>query len=298
MIRLLQNQALPAYATSSRFNFPLFSLYILLHLTILIAPFTFTWQALLMSCVLSFATICLGITLCYHRLLAHRSYKIPQPIVFSLALLGCLAFQRGPIWWVACHRLHHQRVDNQGDPHSPRHGFIWSHFLWPFFRHPQLEESQKTLQGLVPDLYSAPGLQFLEKHYTLINTFFLILLFGMGYAWDGFYLGLSFLVWAGGVRMIYGLNVTWLVNSAAHLWGYRRYQTADKSRNNWWVALLTYGEGWHNNHHAHPRSARMGTTWYELDMTYYIILLLQWIGLANRIVGINESPKLDSNLAM
>jgi len=295
---MFQYSLLPEYATKERSNAPLFILYVLLHITLLAGPFTFSWEALIASITLSFITICFGITLCYHRLLAHRSYKIPQPVVFSLALFGCLAFQRGPIWWVACHRLHHQRVDKQGDPHSPTHGFIWSHFLWPFFKHPQLDETPEALHTLVPDLLADSGLRFLEKYYTFINTFFLILLFGIGYVWNGLYLGLSFLVWAGGLRIVYGLNVTWLVNSAAHLWGYRRYQTADKSRNNWWVALLTYGEGWHNNHHAHPHSAQMGRAWYELDITYYIILILRWVGLAKRIVGINASPKPSLNLVM
>jgi stearoyl-CoA desaturase (delta-9 desaturase) len=287
VIQLRWNLALPGYALPSGFNWPLFSVYVLLHLSLLVAPFTFTWPAFLTGCLLSFATICLGITLCYHRLLAHRSYQVPQPIVFGLSLLACLALQRGPLWWVACHRLHHQRADKQGDPHSPVQSFVWSHFLWPFFRHPQLEKTPETLHAFVPDLVKNPGLQFLEQHYTLINTLFLLLLFGLGYAWGGWHVGVSFLVWAGGVRLVYGLNVTWLANSAAHIWGRRRYETPDKSRNNWWVALLTYGEGWHNNHHAHPRAARMGTAWYELDITYYIIVLLHWAGLAKGIVAMN-----------
>jgi stearoyl-CoA desaturase (delta-9 desaturase) len=275
----------PSYATRERLNVPLISVYIGLYLSILAAPFTFSWSGLVAFILLSFITICLGITLCYHRLLAHRSYTLPRPLKIFLALLGCLAFQRGPIWWVACHRLHHSRVDREGDPHSPRFSFIWSHFLWAFFTHPQLDESPETLHALASDLYDDPALRFLEKYYTAINILFLASLFGSGYMWGGWKMAMSMLVWGGLLRIIYGLNITWLVNSAAHIWGYRTYDTPDHSRNNWWVALLTWGEGWHNNHHAHPRLARMGMTWFEFDLTYGIIRCLQWAGLATQVVS-------------
>jgi fatty-acid desaturase len=293
-ISLFQNRTLPAYATLTRLNFPLLSIYILLHLTLLAAPFTFTWQGFILGLVLSFLTVCLGITLCYHRLLAHRSYQLSRPICVVFAFLGCLAFQRGPIWWVACHRLHHQRVDKPGDPHSPSNSFLWSHFLWPFFKHPQLDDASEALQKLAPDLYFDPAFRFLETHYTTINILFLGLLFLIGYFLNGINLGLSFLFWGGFFRIIYGLNITWLVNSAAHLWGYQRFETPDKSRNNWWVALLTYGEGWHNNHHAQPRSAKMGFTWYELDVTYYIIFTLKSLGLAKRVIGFKQISRATS----
>lgn len=284
---LLANSLLPDYATRKRFNAPLFTLYVLLHIVAVAGFFTFSWQGLAVLIVLSFSTICLGITLCYHRLLAHQSYKMTsKPLTYFLALLGCLAFQRGPIWWTATHRLHHSRTDKEGDPHSPRYSGLWSHFLWPFFWHPQLDESPETIQRLAPDLWKDPGMRFLEKHYNSINVLFLVLLFALGY-WlgGGLKMGLSILVWGGFLRIIYGLNATWLVNSAAHLWGYRRYDTPDTSRNNWWVALLTWGEGWHNNHHAHARSAQMGFVWYELDVTYWIISLLRRLGLATNVIG-------------
>lgn len=277
---------MPAYATRERFNAPLFSLYVLLHIVALAGFYTFSWQGLVVLLVLYFCTICLGITLCYHRLLAHQSYKLPRPITYFLALLGCLAFQRGPIWWSATHRLHHSKTDREGDPHSPRYSFLWSHYLWPFFWHPQLDESQENVRRLALDLWNDPGLRFLEKHYNTINVLFLGVLFSLGY-WlgGGLKMGLSILVWGGFLRIIYGLNVTWCVNSAAHIWGYRRYDTPDTSRNNWWVALLTWGEGWHNNHHAYARSAKMGFVWYELDVTYWIISLLARLKLATHVVG-------------
>ncbi len=277
---------LPSYATRKRFNGPLFSLYVLLHVAALAAPFTFSWQGLAVLAAMYFLTICLGITLCYHRLLAHRSYKTWRPIKYTLALLGCLAFQRGPIWWTACHRLHHSVTDKGTDPHSPRNGFIWSHFLWPFFWHPQLDESRETTYRLARDLANDPGMRFLEKHYTSINMLCLVGLFAMGYLWGGLALGISVLVWGGFLRLVLCLNITWLVNSASHLWGYRTYETNDRSRNNWWVALLTWGEGWHNNHHADARAARNGHYWYEPDPTYWIIRLMSRLGLAYDVVPV------------
>ncbi|MBK8189609.1 MAG: fatty acid desaturase [Vampirovibrionales bacterium] len=273
----------PAYATRGRFNAPLLATYIVLHIAALAAPFTFSWAGAAAFLGLYFLTICLGIALCYHRVLAHQSCQMARPLKFLLALLACLAYQRGPIWWVACHRLHHRRVDRDGDPHSPRNSFWWSHFLWAFFRHPQLDEARETTQRLAPDLQRDPGMRFLERHYVSINAIFLATLFAAGAYWGGWRLGVSLLVWGGFLRIIAGLNATWFVNSAAHLWGYRSFETADTSRNNWWVALLTWGEGWHNNHHAHPRSARCGRAWYEMDVTYGMIRVFKACGWATRV---------------
>jgi fatty-acid desaturase len=278
----------PAYATRKRFDAPMFVMYLALHLSLLAAPFTFTWQALAVAGVVSFCTMCLGITLCYHRLLAHRSFKIPRPLMWFFALLGCLSLQRGPLWWSACHRLHHSQVDKANDPHSPTVSFLWSHVMWVFFTHPKLDDTPDQTPRLAPDLYADPGLRFLEKYYTAINIAFLMALTAAGYFWGGGPMALSFLVWPGLLRIIYGLNITWLVNSAAHVWGTRPFATPDRSRNNWWVALLTWGEGWHNNHHAHPRSAKMGFTWRQPDVTYAVLKTLQCLGLATHVV----KPKL------
>jgi fatty-acid desaturase len=271
---------LPPYAV--KLNVPLISAYVLMHLSLLAAPFTFSWEGLTVFGVMYFATICLGITLGYHRLLAHRSYQVPKILSYIMATLGCLAFQRGPIWWVATHRLHHGVTDTPQDPHSPRFSLAWAHFLWPFFQHPDLTPDK--VSKLARDMVEDPVFRFLERHYTSLNVGFLALLFAVGYVWQGLHMGLSFLIWGGAFRIMFCLNVTWLVNSAAHRWGYRRFETPDDSRNTWWVALLTFGEGWHNNHHAHARSARMGLTWYELDVTYGIIRLLKSLGLAKRVV--------------
>jgi len=280
---------MPAYATKERFNLPLFSAYLLLHLLALAAPFTFSWQGLAVLFLMHFVTLCLGITLCYHRLLAHKSYKTYRPVSYLLAFFGCLAFQRGPIWWTACHRLHHSEVDKPGDPHSPRYSFLWSHFLWPFFWHPQLDESKETTIRLARDIAADPVMRFLEKHYVSINVLFLGFLFGAGYFFGGLTMGLSILVWGGFLRLVLCLNMTWFVNSVAHIWGYRNYQTPDDSRNNWWVALLVWGEGWHNNHHADARAARNGHNWYELDVTYAIIKLMGKLGMAYDIVPVRKT---------
>lgn len=278
----------PAYATRSRFNAPLFSLYILLHIVALAAPWTFSLQGLAVMLVMYFLTICLGITVGYHRLLTHQSYKAPRFVRYFLALLACLSFQRGPIWWTACHRLHHSKTDQVEDPHSPRYSFIWSHFLWAYFWHPQLDESRETTRRLAPDLASDPGMVFLEKHYTTLNLLCLLGLFLLGNAWGGVSMGLSVLVWGGFLRLILCLNITWLVNSACHIWGYRSYEVSDTSRNNWWVALLTWGEGWHNNHHADARAARNGHRWYEIDVTYWIIQLMCRFKLAYDVVPVRS----------
>lgn len=278
--------ALPKHATLGNFNAPLFTLYILLHVSLLLVPFTYTHQGLFLMLGLYFVTICLGITLGYHRLFAHRSYKTFKPVSYVLAFFGCLAFQRGPIWWTACHRLHHGKVDTELDPHSPKHNFIWAHMLWPFFRNPELEGLKQNTIGLARDIALDPGMQFLEKNYTAINTLFLFTLFGAGYIAGGMKLGLSFFVWGGLLRIVLCLHFTWLVNSVSHTWGYRNYPTNDQSRNNWLVALLTYGEGWHNNHHADARAARNGHFWYEIDITYYLIKFMNCIGLAYDIAPV------------
>ncbi len=279
---------LPAYATRKRFKWLAFSPYIVLHLSLVLAIPTFSMEGLLVLLVLYFITMCFGTTLCYHRLLAHRSFQTYKPIKYFLTLIGCLAFQRGPIWWTATHRLHHSKVDTDLDVHSPSVSFVWSQWLWPFFKHPQLDESEDNVRRLALDLYEDKGMRFLEKHYSSINILFLGLLFGIGYLRGGVDLGLSWLVWGGFMRLICSLNATWMVNSVAHLWGYRNYGTPDKSRNNWLVAFLTCGEGWHNNHHADQRAARNGHYWYEFDVTYWVIVLMERLGFAHKVIPVSQ----------
>ncbi len=260
-----------------------------MHFGAIIAFHFFSWPAFWAGVGLAVFTCQFGITLCYHRLLAHRSYKVTRWLEVVLTLAGCLAFQAGPIAWVATHRFHHKHADDEMDPHSPKVSFFWSHIGWTVFRHPELD----TLDGmkrLCPDLAPDPVFFWLQRYFVAVNLAAAALLWSLGLMLGGWSLGLSMLLWAFCVRVVLIWHVTFLVNSASHVWGYQSYDTRDRSRNNWWVALLTFGEGWHNNHHADPRSAAHGREWWEFDMTYRIIRSLAAIGLASDVV--RPSPRL------
>ncbi|MBI1953899.1 MAG: fatty acid desaturase [Candidatus Omnitrophica bacterium] len=246
----------------------------LLHLGALAAPFCFSWEAFWIFFALQWITGALGICLCFHRLLTHRSFELWKPLEYLLALCGCLAYQNGPIKWVAIHRMHHARSDEAGDPHSPTRGFWWAHMGWLFAFDEQLDRFEKYRE-FAPDLAKDPVYRFLNAThgwYQLILALFL-------YLWGGW----PFVVWGIFARTVFVWHCTWLVNSAAHIWGYRKWATGDRSTNNGWVALLTYGEGWHNNHHAFLRSAAHGLRWWEMDLTYFTIRLLALLGLAGGI---------------
>ena len=245
-----------------------------MHIGALAAFFTFSWKALLVCVVLHFLTGGVGITLTYHRLLTHRSFKVPKFFEYLLAIIGCLACQSGPITWVATHRLHHLESDHDSDPHSPLHGPFWAHMGWCLVSNPSLDSIEKKSR-FAPDLTSDPVMVFIEKAH-IVWTF---LLAGLLYMWGGW----PFVVWGIFVRTTLVYHCTWSVNSAAHIWGYQNYKTTDKSSNLWWVALLTYGEGWHNNHHAFQFSARHGLKWWEFDATYLMIKTLEVLGLAKAI---------------
>lgn len=255
----------------------------LIHAGVLFAPFTFTWTGLFTCLALTFITGALGITGCYHRLLTHRSYKTPKIVEYILTCCGCLALQGGPITWVATHRLHHKESDEEPDPHTPLVNFLWSHMGWLFFTDPQLDGYDK-LKRFAKDLDRDRVIRFFQKTFVPIYVLFAGLLLAVGCLIGGWKLGLSLLVWGTFVRTVYVWHATWLVNSATHLWGYRNYLTNDNSRNTWWVALLTFGEGWHNNHHADQRAAAHGHRWFEFDPTYWFIRGLEWCGLARDVV--------------
>ena len=246
----------------------------LIHLGALLGPFTFTWSAFWLFIVLQGVTGLLGITLCYHRLLAHRSFHVPKWLEYTLTLCGVLALQGGPIKWVATHRVHHAFSDRPQDPHSPTRGFWWAHILWLFAYDEVLDEGTRYFR-YAPELARDPVHLFLNRTHGLQTVFFGTLLFAIG--------GLPWLIWGLFVRTVFVYHSTWLVNSAAHLWGYQTFQTNEGSTNNWWVALLSYGEGWHNNHHAYLHTAAHGLRWWEFDITYLTIRLLGWFKLASRI---------------
>jgi sn-2 palmitoyl-lipid 9-desaturase len=253
------------------------------HVGALAAPLVFTWKGLLLFFVLSWLTGGLGVCLGYHRLMAHLSFET-QPIVRRiLGLLGALAGEGPPITWVGVHRKHHQYTDIPGDPHSPREGAWWSHVLWLFPR-PREPQWSTMIQRYSKDLSRDPFLRLLDRTYLVWHVVLGAALLAAGWLGWGFATGLSFLVYGMFLRLVWVMHSTWAVNSASHMWGYRNYDTPDDSRNLWWVGVLAYGEGWHNNHHAFSNCARHGHRWWELDVTYLAICVMEKLGLAWNIV--------------
>ncbi|KAL1551385.1 Palmitoyl-monogalactosyldiacylglycerol delta-7 desaturase, chloroplastic [Salvia divinorum] len=250
------------------------SVLLALHLLCVLAPSTFNWAAFGVAVALCLITGLLGINLSFHRNLSHRSFKLPKWLEYLFAYCGSLALQGHPINWVSIHRYHHQFVDSEKDPHSPIWGFWFSHITWIFYTGNVGERSCKERSN-VRDLEKQPFYKFLEKTYIIHHVAFGALLFAMG--------GFSYIVWGIGVRIVWLSHVTWLVNSACHIWGKQAWNTGDLSRNNWWVAVLAFGEGWHNNHHAFEYSARHGLEWWQIDATWYAIRVLEAIGLATYI---------------
>ncbi len=235
-------------------------------------PSNFNWAAVGLAVFLHWVTGGLGITLGWHRLVSHRSFQTPKWVEYFLVFCGALACQGGVIHWVGLHRLHHLYSDRGVlDPHDANQGFWWSHMGWMFFQSPANAEIPRCTKDISDD----PVYQFLQNYFLLIQIVFGILLWLVG--------GWSFVVWGIFARLVVVYHCTWFVNSATHKFGYRTYETTDSSTNCWWVALLTYGEGWHNNHHQFQYSARHGLKWWEIDMTWLSIQLLQALGLASRV---------------
>src|SRR5579863_7374842 len=275
-------------------NWPTTIFMVAFHVGAIAALFFFTWKALALALVLWWVAGSLGIGMGYHRLLTHRAYKTSKWLEYFLTVCATLTLEGGPIFWVATHRIHHQYADKEGDPHSPRDGKWWAHMGWILVGK-SMHHDTTTLSRYVPDLAKDKFHVWITKyHYVPISVLGVILL-AIG--------GLPFVLWGIFARTVAGLHFTWLVNSATHSWGTRRFKTRDLSTNSWWVAILSWGEGWHNNHHAHPVSARHGLKWYEIDANWYGILLLKKLGLAKQIhttkletiqraeQGIQETPQ-------
>jgi len=246
----------------------------LLHVGALAAPWTFTWAGFWTCLVLHWVTGGLGICLGFHRLLTHRSFVVPKPVEYLLTFFGTLACQGGVIAWVATHRLHHRYSDTEGDPHSPMAGFFWAHAGW-CLTHDKVRDSDEACYSYAMDLAKDPVHRFLHQTHGYLSIGLGVLFWAIG--------GWPLVVWGLFLRTVLVYHTTWLVNSAAHLWGYRSYETEEQSHNLWWVALVSYGEGWHNNHHAFPTSARHGLRWWEIDVTYGAVRCLQWLRLATNI---------------
>jgi stearoyl-CoA desaturase (Delta-9 desaturase) len=244
--------------------------FILLHFLPLLAFVTgVTWRAVTLA-VLLYVVRMLAITAGYHRYFAHRSYKLSRVPQFVLAFVGTSAAQKGPLWWAAHHRAHHKYSDTERDIHSPKRGFWWSHVGWIL-----CDKYNKTDRDAIKDFTKYPELVWLDKHDWVAPWM-------LGFAcyfiagWSGLLIGFflsTVLLWHG----------TFTINSLAHVWGRRVYETTDTSRNNAVLAVLTGGEGWHNNHHRYPWSARQGFRWWQVDMTYYVLRVFGWLGIVHDI---------------
>ena len=258
------------------------SVIIFFHMGALAAFFFFSWSRLAVMAILYVLAINVGIGMCYHRLLTHRGYQTPKWIEYIMSICATLSLEGGPIFWVSTHRVHHQLSDHEGDPHTPKEGGWWAHAGWILFGK-ALHAQTQALARYSPDLSKDRFHVWLSKYHWLPITASGVLLLAGGWIWGGFVNGIAMVLWGVLLRVTLGLHATWLVNSATHMWGSRRFETRDRSRNLWWVALITGGEGWHNNHHAHPVSARHGLKWYEIDPNFYGIWLLSKLGLAKKV---------------
>ena len=273
-----------AAAKNERLNWTTTLVMVLFHIGAVAALFMFSWKALAVALFLYWATIGLGISLGYHRLHTHRSFKIPKALEYFFAVCGASTLEGGPIFWVATHRIHHQKSDQEGDPHSPHDGAWWSHIGWIMLGEAK-HSNTKLMSKYAPDLAKDPFYVWLNNYHWVPVLALAIVLYALG--------GLQLVLWGVCLRIVVGLHATWLVNSATHMWGSRRFETRDDSKNNWWVALLTFGEGWHNNHHAHPTSARHGLAWYELDISWMSLKILKALGIAKAIHVANTEGEIE-----
>jgi fatty-acid desaturase len=246
------------------------------HVLALLAPWFFSWSALGVAILLHWLCGSIGICLGYHRLLTHRSLQVPKGLEYAIATIGAIALQGGPIFWVAGHRMHHAYTEDiDKDPYSAKRGFWWSHMLWMLYPRADFFD-YNIYKRYAPDLDREPFYRWLNRYFLLLQVGLGLLLYLLG--------GWAFVIYGVFLRTVLLWHSTWLINSAAHMVGYRTFDTPDNSRNLWWAAILTYGEGWHNNHHAHPNVAKAGLKRWEVDVTWWVIHLLKQLGLARKVV--------------
>ena len=233
-------------------------------------PSNFSWGAV----GVAFVLYCLtewGITVGFHRLAAHKSFEANKYVEYFFIFLGTLACQGGPLDWIGLHRIHHKHSDTLADPHNSKKGFLWSHWSWMMHKCPAQDDIPRYIKDLEGDRFY----QFCQNFFIPIQVVLGLALFFWG--------GSSYVIWAIFFRLVVVFHCTWLVNSATHFFGYKSHESQDGSLNCWWVALLTFGEGWHNNHHAFQYSARHGLKWWEIDITWMIIKTLSVFGLVTNI---------------
>lgn len=292
-----QRLPLPEAVSGLRIRWPYSLSIAVLHLLALLAfiPWFFSWTGVVVCLLGLYVFGTLGINLCFHRLLTHRSFKCPRWLEHATAILGVCCLQEGPARWVGIHRKHHQQSDERPDPHSPLVAFIWGHCGWLMLENRDTD-SFHLLHRYSRDLVTQPFYLNLERRlrwfwvYVAHVLVFAAAGLGAGFLLTGDWAGAaqfaaSIVLWGVVVRTVLVWHITWSVNSLSHMWGYRTFKdTGENSRNNWFVALISNGEGWHNNHHGDQRSAAHGHHWYEPDVTYLTILALAAVGLATDVV--------------
>ena len=272
------------------------------HLVALLAflPWFFSWTGVIVWFIGNYLFCTIGINVFYHRFLTHKGFQCPKWLEYTMAVLAVCSFQDTPARWVAIHRRHHEHADDEPDPHTPVRSFLWAHVGWLLVKQPELSR-HGVFARYAKDVLRDPFYRKLENGLYYFGIIYLqwvlffaipfgISLLGGSTAGEAAQLGLSVLVWGVFVRTVLDLHNTWAVNSVTHMWGYRNYETDEHSRNNLVVGYTAMGEGWHNNHHADPRSARHGHRWWEVDITYLTIRLFGVLGLADKIVEPNRPP--------
>jgi len=244
------------------------------HLLAIPVLWTFSWQNLAALLIGNWIVGSLGVGLGWHRLLTHRGFKAPKWLEYTLSIFATMSMQDPPDKWIATHRMHHKFVDTEKDPHSARSGFWWPQIGWVLWGKAQ-DHDEATMKKYVPDLLKDRGHVLISRFFYVPIIVSALILFAIG--------GWTMVVWGGAARVVVGWHTTWFVNSLAHLYGKRPHDTGDLSTNNWFVAILTFGEGWHNNHHMSPTSARHGTEWYQFDMNWMAIRIFEKLGWAKNI---------------
>jgi stearoyl-CoA desaturase (Delta-9 desaturase) len=271
-------------------------LFITLHLGVLGVLYTGTSPVAVMVCLFLYVIRMFFITAFYHRYFSHRTYKVSRAMQLLFAIAGCTAGQRGPIWWASHHRHHHMTADQHGDPHSPQNGLLDSHLLW-FLK----KGNFATKSARINDLMRFPELRILESIHWMPFVLLAVACYFSGMLLHEFFPALNtsgpqMLVWGFIISTLCLYHGTYTINSLAHRFGSRRYNTTDNSRNNLWLALLTLGEGWHNNHHRYPASTRQGFFWWEIDVSYLMLRFMAMLGLVQDMRPVPQAILLEAQV--
>jgi fatty-acid desaturase len=269
---------------------------LIVHLLALLAfvPWLFSWTGAVVCFAGLYVFGTLGINLCFHRMLTHRSLEVPKWLEYTLATIAICCLEDSPARWVAIHRMHHQHSDEQPDPHSPLVNLLWGHMGWIVVRsahHDLTNHYERYCRDILRDPFYFWCERRLHWFWLYIGHAVAFYLVGLAIGWSttgslsaGVQFGASLLVWGVFLRTVLVWHITWAVNSFGHVFGYQNYDTGDSSRNNVWFALLSNGDGWHNNHHAYPRCAAHGHKWWEFDVTFITVRILERLGLARNVV--------------